>query len=261
MAKQKGILKFTGKLDNVIGYRRNGVYCVRTMPEKVRQTAATRRAAQRFGIASRKGKLIRRAVRPYLDTHYDGTIINRLNRALIQASMHHLQGIQGFQFNRVTGLEKIITLRPVLMEDGHVHIPAQELPMLGKATHLEITLITARINFAEKRVVNVNTDIKVFNLKEPFNGADLHAPVPGKGTLIVVVQARTCSTCNGKLYPIGGRRYSAANIIAVVPPAMPLKLPAGKKGQRKRPVYLQPAQQRAIPNANMLLPVFTHLLE
>ncbi|HEY0610432.1 MAG TPA: hypothetical protein VGD35_12265 [Chitinophaga sp.] len=261
MAKQNGIFKFTGKLDNVIGYRRNGVWCVRSMPEKVRQTAATKQASQRFGIASRKGKLIRRAVRPYLDTHYDGTIINRLNSVLIQAGSHNLQGIQGFQFNRVTGLEKIITLAPQLMEDGHVHIPAQELPLLGKATHLEITLITARVNFAEKRVVDVNTDLKVFELDEPFNGADLHAPVPGKGTLIVIVQARTCQSCNGKLYPIGGRKYSAANIIAIVPPALPIHSPAAKKVKRRRPVYPTPAQHSAFLKEKMLQPVSRYQLE
>ncbi|HEY1201869.1 MAG TPA: hypothetical protein VGE79_12845 [Niastella sp.] len=257
MAKQNGLFKFTGKLDNVIGYRRKGVYCVRTMPEKVTQSAATRRAAKRFGIVSRKGKLIRRAVRPYLDTHYDGTFVNRLNRALIQAGIDNLQGIQGFQFNRVTGLEKIITLAPQLMEDGHVHIPAQELPPLGKATHLEITLITARVNFAEKRIVDVNTDLKVFELDEPFNGADLYAPVPGKGTLIVIVQARTCSTCNGRLYPIGGRRYSAANIIAVVPPLMLQQLPARKNRQGKRIAYPSPAQHSAFLKENILQPVVT----
>lgn len=261
MAKQKSIFKFTGKLDNVIGYRRNGVYCVRTMPDKVRQSSATRQAAQRFGMASRKGKLIRRAVRPYLDTHYDGTIINRLNRALIQAGNHNLQAIQGFQFNRVTGLEKIITLAPQLMEDGHVHIPAQELPLLGKATHLEITLITARVNFAEKRIVDVNTDMKVFELDEPFSGADLHAPVPGKGTLIVIVQARTCTSCNGKLYPIGGRKYSAANIIAIVPPALPLQQAAGKKVKSKRPVYPTPAQHSAFVKERILQPVSKYQLE
>jgi len=261
MAKLKGIFKFTGKLDNVIGYRRNGVYCVRAMPEKVRQSAATKRAAQRFGVASRKGKLIRRAVRPYLDSHYDGTIINRLNSTLIQAGIHQLQDIEGFRFNRVTGLEKIITLAPMLMEDGRVHIPAQQLPMLGKATHLEITLVTARINFAEKRVVDVNTDVKVFDLETPFPGTDLHAPVPGKGTLIVVVQARTCNTSDGKLYAVGGRKYSAANIIAVIPPAMPLQLPARKKGQHKLPVYPGPAQHRTFPKGNMLLPVFPYQRE
>ena len=261
MAKQNGLFKFTGKLGNVIGYRRKGVYCVRTMPEKVTQSAATRRAAQRFGIVSRKGKLIRRAVRPYLDTHYDGTFVNRLNRALIQAGIDNLQGIQGFRFNRVTGLEKIIALAPQLMEDGHVHIPAQELPPLGKATHLEITLITARVNFAEKRIVDVNTDLKVFKLDEPFEGADLYAPVPGKGTLIVIVQARTCSTCNGTLYPIGGRRYSAANIIAVVPPVMLQQLPARKNKQGRRPAYPSPAQHKAFFKENMLQPVVTHKRE
>jgi hypothetical protein len=245
----------------VIGYRRNGVYCVRTMPEKVRQSSATRRAAQRFGMASRKGKLIRRAVRPYLDTHYDGTFVNRLNRALIQAGIHNLQDIQGFRFNRVTGLEKIIALAPQLLEDGHVHIPAQELPFLGKATHLEITLIAARVNFAEKRIVDVNADLKVFNLDEPFNGADLHAPVPGKGTLIVTVQARTCSSCNGKLYPIGGRKYSAANIIAVVPPAIPLQRPASEHKQGRRPAYPSPARHHAFLKENILQPVSSYQLE
>lgn len=258
MAKQKGIFKFTGKLDNVIGYRRNGVWCVRTMPDKVKQSSATRQSARRFGMASRKGKLIRRAVLPYLDAHYDGTIGNRLNRTLIQAGGHNLQAIQGFRFNRVTGLEKIITLAPRLMEDGHVHIPAQELPMLGKATHLEISLITARVNFAEKRIVDVNSDVKVCKLDEPFNGADLHAPAPGKGTLIVIVQARTC---NGQLYPVGGRKYSAANIIAVVPPPMPLQPPARKSGQRKRPAYPSPAQHSALFKGDMLQPAFTRQLE
>jgi len=261
MAKQNGLFKFTGKLDNVIGYRRKGVYCVRTMPETVRQSSATRQAAKRFGMASRKGKLIRRAVRPYLDTHYDGTIINRLNSTLIQAGIDNLQGIQGFRFNRVTGLEKIIALAPQLMEDGHVHIPAQELPLLGKASHLEITLITARVNFAEKRIVDVNTDLKVFKLDEPFDGADLYAPVPGKGTLIVIVQARTCSTCNGKLYPVGGRRYAAANIIAVVPPAMPLQLPGRKNKQHRCVTYPSPAQHKAFFRDNMLQPVVAHQRE
>jgi hypothetical protein len=41
MAKQTGLFQFTGKLDNVIGYRRNGNYFVRSMPVTVKQTTAT----------------------------------------------------------------------------------------------------------------------------------------------------------------------------------------------------------------------------
>jgi hypothetical protein len=42
MATQTSLLTFTGKLGNVIGYRRNGRYFLRSMPQTVRQTTATR---------------------------------------------------------------------------------------------------------------------------------------------------------------------------------------------------------------------------
>src|ERR1044072_1522311 len=100
MALQTGVLKFTGRLDNVIGYRRNGKYFLRSMPEKVRQTASTRRAARHFGMASRKGKLIRKAVRPYLDTRYDGTLVNRLNKLFIQAGRDSFPNLRGFHLDR-----------------------------------------------------------------------------------------------------------------------------------------------------------------
>lgn len=54
MGKQVSIIKFTGHVGNLIGYRRNGEYFSRSAPEKVRRTAATRRAARAFGVASRK---------------------------------------------------------------------------------------------------------------------------------------------------------------------------------------------------------------
>jgi hypothetical protein len=57
MAKQLSFITFTGKLGNLIGYERGGKYFLCSMPETVRQTAATRRAAQRFGLASSKAAL------------------------------------------------------------------------------------------------------------------------------------------------------------------------------------------------------------
>lgn len=52
MAKQTGIVLFTGKLENLVGYRRNGKYFIRAMPQKVQQTPATRQSAREFGIAA-----------------------------------------------------------------------------------------------------------------------------------------------------------------------------------------------------------------
>ncbi len=63
MAKITSAVTFTGKVGGLIGYKRNGKYFLRSVPEKVRQSKATKRAAKRFGAASRKGALIRSAWR------------------------------------------------------------------------------------------------------------------------------------------------------------------------------------------------------
>lgn len=46
MAKQAGIVLFTGKLENQVGYCRNGKYFTRAVPQKVQQTLATRQSAR-----------------------------------------------------------------------------------------------------------------------------------------------------------------------------------------------------------------------
>jgi hypothetical protein len=218
MAKQTGLFKFTGKLDNVIGYRRNGVHFVRSMPDKVRQSSATRKASRHFGAASRKGKLIRKAITPYLDLRYDGSLVNRLNKALVQAGAADLQGIEGFRFSQYTGIEKLMPLSPICTSNGLVNIPAQLLAKPGTYTHLEISVIAAKINFAERRTVNVETAVAIIDLQKPFDGMELKVPVGGKGTLVVVLQVRACTVQNGAIQAIGDRRYIAADIIGIIPP-------------------------------------------
>jgi hypothetical protein len=238
MAKQTGLFKFTGKLDNVIGYRRNGAHFVRSMPETVKQTPATRRAARGFGMASRKGRLIRRAVTPYLGRP-DGTVVNRLNKALVQLPNGGLQGIEGFSFNRHTRLDKLLPLLPVLMPDGRVKIPAQELPLVPRATHLEISVIAARINFAERRIADVQTVTEIISLKEDFKGLELELPaIAGKGTLILTVQLQACCSTNGQVQPLHDRRYMAADIIAVIAKSSGSKR-GGRRSNLLHPGYME----------------------
>ena len=261
MAKQTGLFKFTGKLDNVIGYRRNGVHFVRSMPEKVQQTAATKRAARNFGIISRKGKLIRRALVPLLDMRCNGTLVNRLNKTLIQAGSNNLQFLEGFRFNRHTGMDKLFLVPPVFTDDGTLHISAQELLPQGNNTHVKIRLLAARIDFATQQVLHTDTVTEIIDLNEPFKGAELNVDISGKGTLLVMLQYIACTTCNGELCSTGDRRYMAANIIRVMAPAMPLQKAKGKKGNWKRPVYRKPVNRMAYRNGNMLPPVFKYQLE
>ncbi|MCW3464417.1 hypothetical protein [Chitinophaga nivalis] len=128
MAKQVSIITFTGRLGNLIGYSRNGQHFLRSMPAIVRQTAATRRAAQRFGMASKKAALIRSAFSGKLNVCGDSGHINRLTSALIPSAGKDISSITGFRFNRHMGTDSLLTSAPKLSRSGILHIPPQVIP-------------------------------------------------------------------------------------------------------------------------------------
>ncbi len=214
MAILDSLIPFTGRLGNIIAYKRNGKHCLRTVPEKVRQTANTRRAAKRFGAASRKGALIRHAITPHLDVHTDHALVNRLNSLILQAGTHNHAAMVKFRFNGYTGINTHINARPVF-KDGKLHIPAQQFKASAKAERLEIKVIATRIDFNTHTITGSDTAMLNIPLKgryQYFEGADMQVNVPGKGTLVVVVQVQQFKDGDA----IGNRRSYAADIIAVV---------------------------------------------
>ena len=56
----------TGRVGPVIFYKRGNTYCSRSMPEKVRQTEATKRRSKEFGKASKMGKSVREMLNPVI---------------------------------------------------------------------------------------------------------------------------------------------------------------------------------------------------
>ncbi|QHS61166.1 hypothetical protein [Chitinophaga agri] len=214
MAKQNSLITFTGKLGNIIGYCRDGQYYLRSMPEKVRQTNATRQAAKRFGIASKQAALIRRAVGPDLDIPCDGNHVNRLNRAFLLAGIGNTKGITGFRFNQHTGIEQFLPVAPRFTRDGVLHIPAQTMPQYRQFTALEVKVIATRVDFASRRIIGVDAAMTVIPAMGVFTGTTLSVEVPGNGMLVVIVQIRAL---NGDV-PTNNRHYQAADIIAVLEP-------------------------------------------
>jgi hypothetical protein len=110
MARQKGLIQFTGKLGNTIGYTINNKYFLRSATD-VQQTPASIRAAKDFGTASKAGKLIRHALDKYLLHIKESSTTNRLTKsltAIIHGDSDHppgermitnLQALKDFQFN------------------------------------------------------------------------------------------------------------------------------------------------------------------
>lgn len=211
MAKQNSLIPFIGKLGNRIGYQRNGKYFFRSMPETVRQTVATCRAARRFGMASRKAALIRNAFYDELDIRCDSSHINRLNKVLIAAGNNHA-ALTGFRFNQYTGTDKFFTITPQLSAEGILYIPPQVLAQHKDITALDVKVIAARIDFTTGRIIGTDTAMIMIDTRKSFTGADIALHVPGTGTLVVTLQVRA-------MHKDGlsrNRQYLAADIIAVM---------------------------------------------
>ncbi len=235
MARLNSIFKFTGKLGNVIAYRRGGKQFLRSRPESVRQTPATRRSAQWFGAASRKGALVRGAIMPDLDIVCDGNYVNMLNKRIVEAGRNNHAGLKGYRFNPYTGIGDILLLPPTFSKDGRLRIPAQRPDAPRNAVRVEVKLIGTRIDFLNRRVTGSDAAVLEIDLRKPFSGADLTIDVPGTGTLLVTVQVRTFFDDAVSQ----NRKYTAADIIAVVEDYSPVSILTKAHQHKQLPQLLE----------------------
>jgi len=242
MAKQQSVITFTGKLGQQIGYERNGKYFLRGAPQTVRQTTATRNAAKRFGIASRKSRLIRHTCYHELDVRCDSNHVNRLNSLLIANAGNHA-ALTGFRFNQHAGIDRFLAVKPTVSANSELHIPAQDISQYGRFTALEIKVIAVRIDFDTRRVTGTDTFVTSIHPGKPFDGLTIPLFVPGEGTLLLTLQVRGMRSDG----PSHDQRYITADIIAVIPP----------KATKRLKIHSHP-QRPATRTSTVYIPAHTH---
>ncbi len=113
MARQKSTF-ISGKMGNIIFYKRNGNYFARMAPDKVKQTAPTKKRSSNFGIASSAGKTLRKLLLPSLHFPKDKKMQNdfmgaiakwlRLNNMKDLKAATRLPFLTNFNFNEKTGI-------------------------------------------------------------------------------------------------------------------------------------------------------------
>ncbi len=252
MGINTSLFTFTGKVGGFIGYRRNGKYCLRSAPEKVRQTQATRQAAQWFGAASRKAALIRSGIAPDLDIYPDGGHVNRLNKNIVRAGRNNHGCVEGFRFNGYSSVKTYFVSGMEFTPDGKLHIPAQDLNVRKDCVRMEVKLIGTRIDFVSRKVTGSDASVMYIDLEHPypyFTGGDLSIDVPGKGTLLVTVQVRLylaeCVSLN--------RKYCAADIIAVLDDQAAKVIPAKAKPHPQPSTSLSSPPDLSAPQSEGLI--------
>jgi hypothetical protein len=184
MAKQAGVLKFTGSLGGISFYKCDGEYRARETTGPSRKTvltskrfARTRENAAEFRKAVRAGLLVRRSLQ-YLMKGYglaDTVVSGRLNAQMLRIIKadttrgrgermvcdDHLAMLEDFSFCTSRDLATVFPVGPVTTIDtatGAMRVllkafdPQQRMEAPAAATHFKVVAMAASIDFNKERV-------------------------------------------------------------------------------------------------------------
>lgn len=150
--------EYTGTIHNLIFYKRNGKFLIRTVPV---QAAASQESAKVFGIASSKGKVLRTLLTPLIPHPKDRDMQNRLASAMLKFLTSRKDELLP-DSNPLTGFKFVSTsdLKNCLHIPFHTnHLPGGsirfELPAMNPKESLAAPDGTSRV---ELRVMAVSFD-------------------------------------------------------------------------------------------------------
>lgn len=248
MARQKGFFPYSGKLRDQVGYyRRNKKgqkeWWTRRAPEHVRQTAATRSAATDFGTASKCSRLVRHALRPWLQHysyHFDH---NRLNKAFIDVinadkdhktgfkvpSHHNMQSLCGFHFNGIKATHEYLTGNPAVTRESDntttillpaIHISNKQA--YKNITHITVKAIALSVNFSQNNAILNTSETVTIKRSDKQQAITLTLPSHEEQTLIML-EIQCGYEINGHMEISANAHTAAMDIIAVLPATKPKK--------------------------------------
>jgi hypothetical protein len=242
MGKQKGIILYSGKLGDQVGYYRKNKkgqkeWWTRRAPQHVRQTAATRSAATDFGTASKCSRLVRHALRPWLQHygyHFDH---NRLNKAFIDAvhadkdhktgfkvpTHHSLQSLCGFHFNSIKATNEYLTDNPTITRENNntttVLVPAIHVgnkQAYKSITHITVKAIALSVNFSRNNTILSTSETVTIKRSDKHQAITLTLPSHKEQTLIIL-EIQCAYEINGRIDISANAQTAAMDIIAVLP--------------------------------------------
>lgn len=247
MARQRGIFKIEGKLDDVVFFKSRDGFLVRQDNPLTAERIATDPAFQRtrengaeFGKAGKAGKILRLAFRSLLQHASDSKMVSRLTKHMvkvIQADTTSARGLRnvidgevgllnGFDFNEAGKLgatwfapytASLNRATGALQVDIPSYSPVNALAAPAGATHYKLLCAGAAIDF----------EAQEFEMKD---SSSAQLPIDGTATapLQLVNQVTAGSTkplflllgiefyqdVNGSLYSLKNGAYNALQIVA-----------------------------------------------
>lgn len=248
MAKQKGIIKLAGTIEDISFYKSQDGYLARARggieKERIMNDPAFQRVrenASEFGRAGAASRLIRAAFKPVLQQIADRRMTSRLTRLMLKvvksdpvsargeriAAQGQLSMLKGFEFNVQQPLHSAVSVPyPVTIDRaaGSVTIsipsfvPNQMIEMPEGASHCKMICACAELdyNLGEFNMESTQTpDMETGSQTEEAIELSVGFPVGSTNPLLVVFGVDFSQEVNGNLYPITNGAYNALSIIEV----------------------------------------------
>ncbi|RFC53100.1 hypothetical protein [Brumimicrobium aurantiacum] len=249
MAKQKGIIKLTGKIGDLSFYKSKDGYLAREKGgvdgERIKNDPAfarTRENGSEFGLAANAGKTLRDAFRPMMMRAADNRVTSRLTK--VMSSIRKLdttsgrgnrsvgvaiqnQGakdmLKGFNFNVRSKLNTIL-YRPLSLDPatGEIEIvdlvPTNHIVAPANSTHVSFTAAWANVDFENgtyELALSAPSNLPLDSTQSTVAVAPASAPT-ATGTAVYILLLEFFQEINGTQYSLNNGGYNAMNIVDVV---------------------------------------------
>ena len=208
MAVQKGIMPFSGKVGELVGFSRNGEMFSRGVPGAYDLTEESKKSGKEFGRGSSASAQVRKAFDPLILTRFKTDLHNRLSerfREVIRSGPLSEKGyrevadgdvslLKGFELSSYSRFHKLVSFSPVVSVSGtsvSVTIPHFDwkhgLNGPGNATQAVFGLACGFFDFENGISQRLLSGDLVIEKNTPFAGAALDVPVPESPDQVVLV--------------------------------------------------------------------------
>lgn len=250
MARQGGILKVKGKLDDLSFYKSSDGYLVRmkggVSGDRIANDPAfqrTRENGAEFGMSAKASKLLRTAVRNLMMTAKDVRVTSRLTQLMTavknldtaneRGERHVHEGfdlpegkavLKGFNFN-IRSILSSILFKAYTLDTGTGAldilglVPAMDIVSAPGATHMTIKSGWSKIDFGTEQfetVISNAVNLPINSTSVDVNLTHAAGPALATGIEVFTLQIEFFQEVNGIQYSLKNGGYNSLAVIEVV---------------------------------------------
>ena len=227
MAKQDGGYT-NGRIGNLIYYKWRGIPCIRTVPDRVKQTKATKQSAKDFGRAVQLSRCLRTFLSPCLPDYKSKPVMYAMNAALLswfrqeKAIAEHISFV-GVEFNEKSTLASKFRQQPgvdfskkgkIVISFPELRIP-EDIVAPSNTTSVRIAFAAVGCMFPQLFPTGLASD----SIEIPYKGGLLPAMKkelafkPGSLN-VVAMSLRYTTSKNSEVNEVTDKHWRPAAIIA-----------------------------------------------